>query len=64
MGKTWENLTCEQLCDLMCGGVEDDGKKFIKKCDKAVRRCEKDITSSNGFLKRPKKKHRINRWEE
>ena len=25
MGKTFTNLTIEDLCDLMCGGPEDDG---------------------------------------
>ena len=24
MGKTFENLTWDDLCDLMCGGVEED----------------------------------------
>lgn len=24
MGKTFENLTWEELCDLMCGKPEDD----------------------------------------
>lgn len=24
MGKTFENLTEEELCDLMCGGPEED----------------------------------------
>lgn len=24
MGKTFENLTLEELCDLMCGDPEDD----------------------------------------
>lgn len=24
MGQTWENLTCEELCDLMCGQPEED----------------------------------------
>ena len=24
MGKTFENLTCEELCDLMCGNPEED----------------------------------------
>lgn len=24
MGKVWENLSPEELCDLMCGGPEDE----------------------------------------
>jgi len=24
MGKTFENLTWDELCDLMCGGPEDE----------------------------------------
>ena len=24
MGMTWTNLTCEELCDLMCGAPEED----------------------------------------
>lgn len=58
MGKEFKNLTPEQLCDLMCGGVEEDGKEFVEKRHKTVRRCEEDITTRGGFLKRPKKKHR------
>ena len=27
MGKTFENLTCEQLCDLMCGKPEEEGEE-------------------------------------
>jgi len=64
MGKEFKNLTPEQLCDLMCGGIEEDGKEFIKKRDKVTRRREEDITSRAGFLKRSKKKHRIDRWQE
>ena len=27
MGKTFENLTWDDLCDLMCGGPEDEGEE-------------------------------------
>lgn len=27
MGMTFENLSCEDLCDLMCGIPEDDGEE-------------------------------------
>ena len=63
MGKTFENLTWDQLCDLMCGGPEDDGEKQFKKCDKVNKRREEDLISGAGFSKRSKKKYRINRLE-
>ena len=31
MGMTWENLTLEQLCDLMCGGPEPEPEDFERK---------------------------------
>ena len=39
MGKVFENLTDEELCDLMCGGPEDESElqTDCNTCDKAVR---------------------------
>ena len=28
MGAVFENLTCEELCDLMCGKPEEDGEQW------------------------------------
>lgn len=61
MGKMFENLTWDQLCDLMCGGPEDDGEKQLKKRNKTDKRCEEDSISGAGLSKRSKKKYRTNR---
>lgn len=38
MGKEFYNLTDEELCELMCGGPEDDGEEQFEECDKVDRR--------------------------
>lgn len=44
MGRTFYNLTDEELCDLMCGGIEEDGEELIEECDEADRRSKADST--------------------
>ena len=47
MGMTFENLSCEELCDLMCGipdgEEEDDGTGNIGQADGQYRRSEEGL---------------------
>ena len=36
MGKVFENLTDEELCDLMCGGPEDDFDSELIYCKNCI----------------------------
>jgi len=45
MGKTFYDLTDEELCELMCGGPEDDGEEQFKECDEVDKRNEANSTS-------------------
>ena len=46
MGKEFVNLTDEELCDLMCGGPEeDDGEEQFEECDTVNRRSKENPTS-------------------
>ena len=39
MGKTFENLTWDDLCDLMCGGPEEDeDSQYTKEVEHEERR--------------------------
>lgn len=38
MNRTLTNLTDEELCELMCGGVEDDGEEQPEECTEVDRR--------------------------
>jgi len=49
MGMEFTNLTDEELCDLMCGGIEDDGEEFVEECDKVDKRGEADTTCGSRF---------------
>lgn len=43
MGATFENLTIEELCDLMCGGPERDGYCMAESdypCDGNCEECD------------------------
>ena len=40
MGKTFEDLTWDDLCDLMCGGPEEDGEEQPKECNEINRNSE------------------------
>lgn len=33
MGMTFYDLTCEELCDLMCGDPEDDDDRYCERVD-------------------------------
>ena len=42
MGKTFEDLTMEELCDLMCGGPEDDLKEGEQMTRLEILKAEKE----------------------
>ena len=57
MGKTFENLTWEELCDLMCGEPEDDPKP-LRQTDnvRTSKRCyepTKYYISETGHIQKP-----------
>ena len=58
MGKEFYNLTPEQLCDLMCGGVEYDGEEQPKKRNKTDRRRKEDIACGTGLFNGSQTEHR------
>ena len=64
MGMTFENLTWDDMCELMCGGIEDDGEEQFKECDKTNRRSKKGVTSSRKFFERFEKEHRVDRQQK
>ena len=57
MGQTFYDLTIEELCDLMCGGIEDDGEEQPEECDETDRISEGGITSGEGIPIGFEKKH-------
>lgn len=47
MGKTFYDLTDEELCELMCGGIED-GEELSEEYNEVNRRSETNSSSREG----------------
>lgn len=46
MGETFYDLTDEELCELMCGGIEDDGnEEQYEECNEVDKRVNSNTSS-------------------